>query len=276
MMEKLKINYHVTQACNFGCKFCFAKYEKEQIAFEQQKAVIANIASSGIFDSLNFAGGEPLLLKRLPELIEYAASLGLKVSVITNGYLLTDKLLEQIIPHLDMLGISCHSFDDKTKIEIGSCTKSGDVLTNERLAAICAKIHEMNEAGLSNCRIKINSVICKPNAHENMKAGIDSLKYVQRWKGLRCQEFGTNQNMLITDSEFLRFKKMHSNGIINQVFENDMKDTYIMINPAGKLIRESDDGLGYSIVGSALEEPMEALMSRYHLKLDVYKERYIA
>ena len=81
---------------------------------------------------------------------------------------------------------------------------------------------------------------------------------------------------ILYDEEFLRFKKMNSNGIINQVFENDMKDTYIMINPAGKLIRESDDGLGYSIVGSALEEPMEALMSRYHLKLDVYKERYIA
>lgn len=124
-MEKLKINYHLTQACNFGCKFCFAKYEKEQVGFEDQKAVIKNIASSGIFDSINFAGGEPLLVKKLPDLIQYAADLGLKVSVITNGYLLSDRNLEAIVPNLEMLGISCHSFDEKTKIEIGSCTKSG-------------------------------------------------------------------------------------------------------------------------------------------------------
>lgn len=275
-MEKLKINYHLTQACNFGCKFCFAKYEKEQVGFEDQKAVIKNIASSGIFDSINFAGGEPLLVKKLPDLIQYAADLGLKVAVITNGYLLSDRILEAIVPNLEMLGISCHSFDEKTKIEIGSCTKSGKTLSNERLGEICAKVHEFNLAGKSNCRIKINSVICKPNVNENLKSGIESLKYVQRWKGLRCQEFGTNQNMLVSDAEFHLFKRMNSNGVINQVFENDMKDTYIMINPAGKLIKESVDGLGYTIVGSSLEEPMTALMARYNLKFDIYKERYIA
>lgn len=275
-MDKLKINYHLTQACNFSCKFCFAKYEKEQIRLNDQKAVIKNIATSGLFDSINFAGGEPLLIKELPELIQYASCLGLKVSVITNGYLLSDKLIEKIVPNLEMLGISCHSFVEETKLKIGSCTKSGKTLTNDRLAEICSKINDMNMLGISNCRIKINSVICKPNVHENLKDGIDSLKYVQRWKGLRCQEFGTNQNMLVSDLEFKLFKKVNSNGVINQVFENDMKDTYIMINPAGRLIKESSNGLGYSIVGSALDEPMESLMNRYNLKLDIYKERYIA
>lgn len=275
-MEKLKINYHLTQACNFGCKFCFAKYEKDFIGFEDQKKVIKNIAESGIFDSINFAGGEPFLVKKLPELISYSASLGLKVSVITNGYLLSDSILEDVVPNLTMLGISCHSFNEETKREIGSCTKSGKTLTNERLAEICLKVHALNESGIANCRLKINSVICKPNVNEDLKAGIDSLKYVQRWKGLRCQEFGSNQAMLVSDAEFRHFKLVNNKGTLNQVFENDMKDTYIMINPAGRLIKESSDGLGYTTVGSALEEPMQNLMARYNLKFDIYKERYIA
>lgn len=275
-MEKLKINYHLTQACNFGCKFCFAKYEKEQIGLEEQKAVIKNIAESGLFDSINFAGGEPLLVKNLPVLIKYAYFLGLKVSIITNGYLISDKFLEEVLPFVSMIGISCHSFNKKTKIEIGSCTKSGKTLSNERLAEICKKIHESNEIGISECKIKINSVICQPNYKENLKAEIDKLQYVQRWKGLRCQEFGTNQKMLITDSQFITFKKINASSSLNQVFENDMKDTYIMINPAGKLIKENSDGISYEIVGSALEESMNNLMKRYDLKYDIYKERYSA
>lgn len=275
-MQKLKINYHLTQACNFSCKFCFAKYEQKHIGFDEQKKIIENIASSGIFDAINFAGGEPFLVKRLPELIKFADSLGLKVSVITNGYLLTDKILDEILPHLEMLGVSCHSFNDDTKREIGSCTKTGKTLSNERLAEICLKVHKMNVSGAAKCRFKINSVICKPNVNENLKDSVSKLKYVQRWKGLRCQEFGNNQGMLVTNSEFMRFKKINSDGNLNQVFENDMKDSYIMINPAGKLIKESSDGLGYTAVGSALEESMTDLMKKYNLKLDVYKERYVA
>lgn len=274
-MEKLKINYHLTQICNFGCKFCFAKYEKEHLDFEGQKKVIKNIAESGLFDSINFAGGEPLLIKELPSLIEYAAKLGLKVSLITNGYLLTDELLKVIIPNLVMIGISVHSFNETTKLKIGSCTKDGRTLSNERLDKICFSINKMNEDGLSNCKIKINTVCCEPNISENLNTGIENLKNVQRWKILRCQEFGTNQSMLVSNEEFNFFKKINSNSKLNQVFENDMKDTYIMVNPAGILIKESSDGLSYKNIGSVLDEPLQVLMNKYELKLDIYKERYL-
>lgn len=56
-MEKLKINYHVTEACNFRCKFCFAKYTNKTLGFEEQKAVIKKIAQSNLFEKINFIGG---------------------------------------------------------------------------------------------------------------------------------------------------------------------------------------------------------------------------
>nr|MCR5189509.1 viperin family antiviral radical SAM protein [Treponema sp.] len=259
-MEKLKINYHLTEACNFHCKFCFAKYDKEFIDFTHQKKVIKNIADSGLFDSINFAGGEPLLDKNLPALIAYSYSLGLKVSIITNGSLLTDEFLDSCVPYLEMLGISCHSFNEETKIEIGACTRNNKTLSNERLIAICERIEKMNQSGMANCKIKVNTVICAPNANENLLSGIESLKYVQRWKCLRCQEFGTNQKMLISKKQYLQFIKTNKKKGINQVFENDMKDTYIMINPAGYLICENQDGISYKKIGSAVDTPMEELM----------------
>ena len=80
-MEKLKINYHVTEACNFRCKFCFAKYTNKTLGFEEQKAVIKKIAQSNLFEKINFIGGEPLLDKNIVALIKYSFELGLKVSM---------------------------------------------------------------------------------------------------------------------------------------------------------------------------------------------------
>ena len=274
-MNRLKINFHLLEACNYHCRFCFAKYEEHQrIDFADQKAIIMNIADSSMFDAINFAGGEPTLVRHLPELMKYACSLGLKVSVITNGYLLTNEKLDEMLPFMSMLGISVHSFDDATKREIGSCTIDGQILTNERLQEICEYIHASNESGKSDCRIKINSVICKSNCNENLVAGIRHLKYIRRWKGLRCQIFECNQDMLVTDSEFQGFVRRNQTSELNQVFENDMKDTYIMINPYGELLKDGADGKSYEVVGSALREPMGQLMDRFNLKQDIYELRY--
>lgn len=34
-MKNLKLNYHLLEACNYGCKFCFAHYEqKSPLSFD--------------------------------------------------------------------------------------------------------------------------------------------------------------------------------------------------------------------------------------------------
>ena len=78
-MKNLKVNDHLLEACNFGCKFCFARYaQKSFLSFEHMKNVVEKVAASGIFKGINFAGGEPFLLEQLPELIDVAKKKGLK------------------------------------------------------------------------------------------------------------------------------------------------------------------------------------------------------
>ena len=177
-MTKYKINYHLTEHCNFNCKFCFAKYEKEKKTLEEQKKAIERIAQCDLFDSINFAGGEPLIEKNISTLIKFAYEQGLKVSIITNGYFLSDKLLKEISPYLNMIGISVHSFDEYTKREIGSCTNTGHTLTNDKLIHICSEIKRLNPY----CLLKINSVICAKNKDEVLHNGIASLCKVDKWK----------------------------------------------------------------------------------------------
>ena len=133
-MKNLKLNYHMLESCNYGCKFCFARYAKsEHLSLAKMQKLIVRIAESGFFSAINFAGGEPFLINELPDLIAFTKSLGLGTGVITNGSLLTIEQLNKVLPYLDLIGISFHSLNDEIKRNMGFCSKDKTPLSNERL-----------------------------------------------------------------------------------------------------------------------------------------------
>ena len=269
-MQKLKLNFHITEACNFHCKFCFAKYEHKKLCPAQQLHAISKIAECGLFDSINFAGGEPLLDPNLGELLDYAKFNGLIVSLITNGFLLSDEFIESIIPNLDMIGISVHSINDETKIKIGSCTNKQEVLSNERLIKICKKIHEVN----SDCLIKLNTVVCSENYEEQLSCLLLSNELgINKWKFLKCQAFESNEKMCITESQFKGFISINNQETtIRKVFESNMKQSYIMMNPNGEIIKPENNA--YKVLGSVLFDDIESMVNRLELDITEYNKRY--
>ena len=269
-MKNLKLNYHMLEGCNYNCKFCFAHYDKKQkLDYEHMKSVIRNTALCGFFSGINFAGGEPFLIPEIIDLIQFAKEQGLSTSVITNGSLITKEKLDIMLPYLDCIGISVHSICDRTKIATGSCTNKDEVLKNEQLQDICGYIRTK-----SNCKIKINTVVNSLNKHEVFVPFIKTLS-VDRWKILRCQEFENNTSMLISDSEWDEFC-LRNKGIPNTVFEDNMKDTYIMVNPSGLLMAENSEGNSYKTIGSVLKQDMESLLLKHPLHIQEYLKRYSA
>ena len=92
------INYHITSVCNYHCQYCFVGFQERTPAKETAFKIIEEIhkffIKSGIKGGrINIAGGEPLLYPYLTDVINQANSLGLKVSIITNGSLLTEELI---------------------------------------------------------------------------------------------------------------------------------------------------------------------------------------
>ena len=269
-MKELKLNYHMLEGCNYSCKFCFARYaDKQKLKYQEMKKLIEKTADSGFFAGINFAGGEPFLVRELADLIKLAKEKGLTTSVITNGSFLTKEKLDEILPYLDCIGISVHSVSYKTKIDIGSCTKCRTVLTNKQLQDICNYIRAN-----SNCKIKINTVVNSLNKDELFAPFIQKLG-IDRWKVLRCQSFENNNDMLISDSEWKAFCERNK-GVANTVMEDNMKDTYIMVNPAGNLVKENKDGNSYETIGSVLSEDIESLLLKHPLHIKEYHSRYAA
>ena len=270
-MQKLKLNYHITEACNFHCRFCFAKYEHKKLCPALQLQAVSKIAECGLFDSINFAGGEPLLDSNIEELIEYAKFKGLSVSLITNGFLLSDELIESIIPNLNMIGISVHSLNDEIKVKIGSCTNKQKFLTNERLIQICKKIHEVNP----DCQIKLNTVVCSENFEEKLSdLFLSGELSLDKWKFLKCQSFDGNERICITESQFKRFISINNQeSKVKKVFESNMKQSYIMMNPNGEIIKPENNS--YKVLGSVLMDDIQSMVDGLDLDIAEYNKRYL-
>ncbi len=94
-MKLISVNWHMTERCNYKCKFCFAKYNihKKPICenLNKSKRLIETLKAHGA-EKINFTGGEPLLCKNLGEIIKFAKELGITTSIVTNGYYLTEPI----------------------------------------------------------------------------------------------------------------------------------------------------------------------------------------
>ena len=94
-MEKIPNStcWNITSRCNDKCQFCYREQNSKELSFEEQKRVIDKVVESGI-RKLTFAGGEPLLIPHLKELVLYAKEKGLLVSMTSNCILMTEEKLQ--------------------------------------------------------------------------------------------------------------------------------------------------------------------------------------
>jgi len=94
----------ITDKCNSRCKYCkIWGRNKKDMTTQQVYSLIDELADMGT-QKFSIFGGEPLLRKDIGEIIDYANSKGLFVSMGSNGFLL-DKKLGQI-KNLGMLNLS--------------------------------------------------------------------------------------------------------------------------------------------------------------------------
>ena len=270
-----KINLHITQKCNYNCKYCFAHFAgKEDLSLDDWKRIIDNLYDSKMVDAINFAGGEPVLYRDFSKIVDYAYSKGFKLSIITNGSLmLNEKLMPaETLAKFDTLGISVDSIKPETLVALGACSKSHKVLTYADLQELIKRARKANPS----VRIKLNTVITNINADEDLTA-IGKELDIARWKILRMKLFDndtfSNEQLLATDSEFENFTRRHAEVSKDVVVENDLTRSYIMVDNQGRLM--DDEKEDYKVVGSLLKEPFEDVFSRYHFDEETYNSRYV-
>lgn len=151
------INYlrlSIIDYCNLECVYCYNKNHQKVPAsslmrYEEMLVLVKHLQLIGL-KSVKITGGEPLVRKNLSFLIKGLISLGLNVSLTTNGTLLADKAEELYEAGLRRINIGLDCLDDnKFKIITGS----------SEYVNVIKGLHKAYEIGFNP--IKINIVLIK-------------------------------------------------------------------------------------------------------------------
>lgn len=108
------ISHVLSLRCNMKCSYCAFWKEKQKEKELSKEEVFSFLDQCKDIGSVIYgvSGGEPLLRKDLPEILQYSKKIGLVNSLTTNG-LLFEKRLPEILPYLDHVGISLDALNEK-------------------------------------------------------------------------------------------------------------------------------------------------------------------
>lgn len=290
---QLVVNWHMTEACNYQCSYCYAHWRKldrerdvmhdtalTQRLLQQLFAFFSADPSNPLraemqWDSvrLNLAGGEPLLnQKRTLEVVNLAKKIGFDVSIITNGSRLDTPTLTALAPMVSMIGISLDSANANTNRQIGRVDRQGGILNQASMT------DDLRAARHSNpgLRLKVNTVVNALNCNDDMSAMIQRLA-PDKWKVLRMLPVVTN-NLAVTDSQFNAFVARHGAlaSIVSAEDNDSLTESYIMVDPKGRFFQNStaSPGAGYHYSRSILDTGVREAFSDLTLSASRYLSRY--
>ena len=273
-MKGFKINLHITEKCNYHCEYCFAHFRnKKDLPLEDWFKILDDLKAAGNISAINFAGGEPVLYKNFPMLVDYAKSLGFPVSIISNGSLfLHEKLMPlETFAQIETLGISVDSFDAGTLKSLGCCDGAKKTLSKENLKRVIARAKSVNPS----IKIKLNTVVSRLNVNEQI-TDIENEIAIDRWKFLKMKPFEnknfSNKYLTISDADFQYFVGRNQTHKCESVVEFTTERSYIIIDNEGNLLDNASDS--YEIVGNILEENFVDVFSRYDFDSELYQSRY--
>lgn len=286
-IKELVINWHITEVCNYDCKYCFAKWGRPKElhrSLEEIEKLLDNLASYFIkgysplkselgYDTvrLNLAGGEPMMLgSTFFIVLMLAKQKGFKTSIITNGHYLINSRLDFPKNVLDMVGISFDSQDLSTRKAIGRIDRKGNSLSADDLKIALGGLIGTQKG----IKTKINTVVNSLNYEEDFSSLIGELK-PYKWKVLQVMPYGDDE-LLISDDKFNQFVERHS-GLGLPIFaesNSTMTESYLMIDPLGRFYQNSKNASGYQYSSSINLCGVESALAQIAFNPKTFLSRY--
>ena len=177
------LQLHITEKCNLDCRHCYlGAKEQKDLNLEVIDKAIREFSQNGL--RLLITGGEPLLHKNFWKVLEIAKKYPIRVEVLSNGTLLTDKKAKKLSKYIQGIQISIDGLEkghDSLR-GTGSFKKAirGVKAAKKYLKVTCATmIHKDNvkefpqlEMLLKNLKIDEWSIDLPSNAG-NMETNLD-------------------------------------------------------------------------------------------------------
>ncbi len=137
----ITIDMALTRACNFGCHYCYAMLQENDRSVISQKVIydfLKDCAEIGVKGISLVSDGESTISPVFVDTVIRGNELGLSMATGTNGFVLTRRRLEEVLPHLTYLRIN---------ISAGERTRYAEIMgVKERwFDRVCQNIRDMVE-----------------------------------------------------------------------------------------------------------------------------------
>ncbi|CAE6443741.1 unnamed protein product [Rhizoctonia solani] len=167
----VSVNWFPNRQCNYECTFCFHTSKNSFILpLDRAKDALKALTEAGM-RKLNIRGGERLLHPTyLGEVFKFCKE-ELKLEstpLVNNGSKVTEKWLDEYGPYLDIMAISCDTFDIDTDLKHGRAENAKPT----HIRRVFDVVHWCKERGI---RVKLNSIITKHNFEEDVNDSISEL-----------------------------------------------------------------------------------------------------
>ncbi len=201
---------------------------------------ILNLLSEAGTKKLTLVGGEPTLCPYLGQILIEIKSLGITSMIVSNGTGISEAFFSQYAGAIDWIGLSIDSPSEETQFELGRGTGKHVSQTKEKAQLIQT----------SDICLKINTVITLLNLHQDFHQLINQLQ-PDRWKVFQVLPIeGQNNEYIsqleVTKEEFSYFLYRHQDLTPIGESNDDMKGSYLMIDPIGRFFQNTNNNLVFS------------------------------
>ncbi|KAF8659857.1 hypothetical protein AX16_001741 [Volvariella volvacea WC 439] len=248
----ISVNYFPHRKCNYACEFCFHTTKNLVILdIDEAKRGLRLLAEAGM-RKLNISGGEPFLKADfIGEIFRFCKEeLRLEsCSVVNNGSKVTEKWMDRYGQYLDVMAISCDSFDPGINTQLGR--KENGKSGNKHAGRVFEVAEWCKRRGI---KLKINTVVTALNWQEDMNECIEQLDPF-RWKvfqvllldgentGAETGSLRDGRKLVINDAQFQAFIDRHlSQACLVPENNRSMKDSYLNLDEEMRFLNCLDGG----------------------------------
>ena len=158
-------------ACNHRCTFCAVDYigyqATNRIEVDAMMRVLEDMGANGV-KSIMYAGeGEPLIHKKINEIVAKTKEVGIDVSFTTNAVAMNDRFIEESLQHISWIKVSLNGGSAESYAKIhGTREKDFQAVIKNITKAVKFK----KENGLE-CTIGVQTILLPENSHEMLEFG---------------------------------------------------------------------------------------------------------
>jgi radical SAM protein with 4Fe4S-binding SPASM domain len=197
-----------TNHCNLQCPECPSGLGALTrplglLKLSEFKKLVDQIADTSFYVQLFFQG-EPYINKNLPEMISYAQSKNIYISISTNGHFVNEKNVDYVIDNApDKLIFSIDGLDEESyqKYRVGGSFEQAD-------KGLRALINRKLERGFKKPFVEFQFIVMKQNEHQLedvkkycMEVGVDKLVF----KTMQISSYNNAAKFLPSNNKYRRY-----------------------------------------------------------------------